>query len=32
MDFSLSAEQRALQDAARQFAQRELTSIAKEIE
>ena len=32
MDFSLSAEQRALRDAARQFAQRELTSIAKEIE
>ena len=32
MDFSLSGEQRALQDAARQFAQRELTSIAKEIE
>ena len=32
MDFSLSAEQRALQDAARQFAQRELTSIAKEVE
>ncbi|PPR60016.1 MAG: hypothetical protein CFH10_01696, partial [Alphaproteobacteria bacterium MarineAlpha4_Bin2] len=26
MDFSLSAEQRALQDAARQFAQRESTS------
>ena len=32
MDFSLSAEQSALRDAARQFAQRELTSIAKEIE
>jgi len=32
MDFSLSAEQRALQDAARQFAQKELPAIAKEIE
>ena len=32
MDFSLSAEQRALQDAARQFAQKELPAIAKDIE
>lgn len=32
MDFSLSAEQRALQDSVRQFAQRELPEIAREIE
>ena len=32
MDFSLNAEQRALQESVRQFAQRELPDIAREIE